>query len=117
MRMHGPRAHARASSRHVHGACARRFVNALGPQEKNETTFACGPCTLKKHHYSIRVEWLNLVELNDEHAIFEVWPTEQDRIAATHFMGIPDLEWAKVEGGNHYMYMARTQYDLCNEQI
>ena len=49
------------------------------------------------------------------YAVFSVWPTEQDRIAATHFMGIPDLEWAKVEGGNHYM--ARTQYDLCNEQL
>ena len=91
MRMHVPHAHARASSRHVHGACARRFVNALGPQEKNETTFACGPCTLKKGTYSIPVQWLNLVELTDEHAIFEVWPTEQDRIAATHVMDMPGL--------------------------
>ena len=114
MRMHVPHAHARASSRHVHGACARRFVNALGPQEKNETTFACGPCTLKKGTYSIPVQWLNLVELTDEHAIFEVWPTEQDRIAATHVMDMPGLEWAKQAGGK--LYMSRAQYDLCNEQ-
>ena len=31
------------------------YVNALGPQEKNATTFACGPCTLTKGHYSIPI--------------------------------------------------------------
>ena len=61
------------------------------------------------------VQWLRLVELTDEHAIFEVWPTEQDRIAATHFMDMPDLEWAKVEEGKYYM--SRGQYDLGNEQL
>ena len=61
------------------------------------------------------VQWLNLDELTDEYAIFSEWPTEQDRIAATHFMGIPDLEWAKVEGDNYYM--TREQYDLCDDQL
>ena len=56
-----------------------------------------------------------LDELTDEYAIFSVWPTEQDRIAATHLMGVPDLKWAKVEGGQHYM--DRAQYDLCNDQL
>ena len=93
----------------------RRFVNALGPQEKNETTFACGPCTLKKGTYSIPIEWLNLIELTDEHAIFEVWPTEQDRIPATHLLDMPDLKWEKEENGK--FYMKRAQYDLVNEQL
>ena len=89
-------------------SCSRR------PQQKNESTFACGPCTLKKGHYSIPVEWLNLIELTDEHAIFEVWPTEQDRIAATHLMDMPDLTCEKVEEG--VFHMPREQYDLCNAQ-
>jgi hypothetical protein len=37
----------------------------------------------------------------------------QDRIAATHLM--PDLKWAKVEGGRYFM--ERAQYDACNEQL
>ena len=68
-----------------------------------------------KGHFSVPVQWLNLDELTDEYAIFSVWPTEQDRIAATHLMGVPDLKWAKVEGGKHYM--DRVQYDLCNDQL
>ena len=55
------------------------YVNALGPQEKNTVTFECGPCTLKKGNYSIPIQWLNLLELTDEYAIFEDWPTEQNR--------------------------------------
>ena len=74
----------------------------------------CGPCKLVKGHYSVPIEWLNLVELNDDHAMFEVWPTEQDRIAATHVMEMPGLGWAKKAGGK--WYMSRAQYDLCNEQ-
>ena len=54
-------------------------------------------------------------ELTDEYAIFKVWPTEQDRVAATHFMDMPDLKWDKVEGGEYYM--ARAKYDLCNDQL
>ncbi len=60
------------------------------------------------------VQWLNLEELTDEHAIFKVWPTEQDRIAATHLMGMEDLKWEKVEDGKYYM--SRAQYDPCNDQ-
>ena len=56
-----------------------------------------------KNHYSIPIEWLNLEELTDEYAIFKVWPTEQDRIAVTHLMGIPDLKWQKLERGRFYM--------------
>ena len=41
--------------------------------------------------------------LTDEYAVFSVWPTEQNRIAATHLMGVPDLEWEKVEGGKYFM--------------
>ena len=67
------------------------------------------------NHYSVPVQWLILVELTDEHAIFKVWPTEQDRIAATHLMEMPDLEWEKVRGGRYYM--SRAQYDACNEQL
>ena len=44
-----------------------------------------------------------------------MWETEQDRIAATHLMGVPDLEWEKEEDG--LFYMSRAQYDLCNEQL
>ena len=29
--------------------------------------------------------------------IFKVWPTEQDRVAVTHLMGMTDLAWEKVE--------------------
>jgi hypothetical protein len=91
------------------------FVNALGPQEKNKETVQCGPCKLVKNHFSVPVEWLNLVELTDEYAIFAIWPTEQDRIAVTHLMGIPDLVWDKEEDGMYYM--KRAQYDMCNEQL
>ena len=49
------------------------YVNALGPQEKNVETFQCGPCKLIKNQYSVPVQWLNLVELTDEYAIFKVW--------------------------------------------
>ena len=90
------------------------YANALGPQEKNPDTVVCGPVTLVKKHYSVPIEWLNLVEVTDEHAIFEVWPTEQDRIAATHLMDMPDLKWEKVESGKYYM--SRAQYDTGNEQ-
>ena len=91
------------------------FVNALGPQEKNKETVQCGPCKLVKNHFSVPVEWLNLVELTDEYAIFAIWPTEQDRIAVTHLMGIPDLVWDKEEDGMYYM--KRAQYNMCNEQL
>ena len=75
----------------------------------------CGPCKLVKKHYSIPVQWLNLKDLTDEHAIFEVWPTEQDRIPATQPMEMPDLKWAKVEDGLYYM--TREQYDAGNDQF
>ena len=58
---------------------------------------------------------MDLKELTDEHTIFEVWETEQDRIAVTHLMDMPDLEWAKVEGDNYYM--TREQYELSNDQL
>jgi hypothetical protein len=54
-------------------------------------------------------------ELTDEHAAFKVWPTEQDRVAVTHLMGMEGLEWEKVEGELHFM--SRAQYDACNEQL
>jgi len=91
------------------------FANAKGPQEKNTSTFQCGPVTLKMNHYSVPIEWLNLVELTDEYAIFEIWPTEQDRIQATHLLDMPDLKWEKEEDGK--FYMKRAQYDFCNEQL
>ena len=47
---------------------------------------------------SVPIEWLILDELTDEYAIFKIWPTEQNRIAATHLMEMPDLKWEKVEG-------------------
>ena len=59
----------------------------------------CGPCTLTKNHFSVPVQWLDFVELTDEYAIFKVWPTEQNRIAATHLMGVPDLESRVDQGG------------------
>ena len=91
------------------------YVNALGPQENNKDTYQCGPCTLVKNHFSVPIEWLALDELTDEHAIFKVWPTDQDSIAATHLMDMPDLEWDKVEQGRHYM--SRAQYDAGNDQL
>ena len=39
----------------------------------------------------------------------------EDRIAATHLMGMEDLAWEKVEAGMYYM--SRAQYDACNEQL
>ncbi len=54
-------------------------------------------------------------ELTDDYAIFTVWPTEQDRMAVTHVMDMPDLAWEKREGDEYYM--SRAQYDLCNEQF
>ena len=75
------------------------------------------PCTLTKNHFSVPVQWLNFVRAHRrrEYAIFKVWPTEQNRIAATHLMGVPDLEWVKVEGDEHFMSCA--QYNLCNDQL
>ena len=70
---------------------------------------------LIEHHYSVPVQWLNLVELADDYAIFKVWPTEQDRLAVTHLMDMPDLKWEKVVRGK--FYMSRAQYDLCNDQL
>jgi len=76
----------------------------------------CGPCTLTKNHYSVPVQWLTLHELTDEYAVFKVWQTEQNRIAVTHIMGVPDLKWAKEEQrGKHFM--SRAQYELCNDQL
>ena len=92
-----------------------RYANALGPQEQNETTFMCGPCKLIKRHYSVPVQWLKLVELTDDYAIFEVWPTEQNRIAVTHLLDMPGIVWAKIEDGSYYM--TRAQYDAGNEQL
>ena len=86
-----------------------------GPAKQNTTTFDCGPCKLVKNHYSVPVQWLFLDELIDEYAIFKVWPTEQDRIAVTHLMDMPDLKWEKVVRGK--FCMSRAQYDLCNEQL
>ena len=91
------------------------YANALGPQKKNTVTEQCGPVKLINGHYSVPIEFLNLKELTDEYAIFEVWPTEQDRIAVTHLLDMPDLEWDKVEGGLYYM--SRKQYDADNEQL
>ena len=118
---HAAPRHASHRRAHAHATCS-----AVAPpnapshrracaQEKNTETVMCGPCKLVKGHFSVPMQWLNLDELTDEYAIFSVWPTEQDRIAATHLMGVPDLKWAKVEGGQHYMY--RAQYDLCNDQL
>ena len=91
------------------------LANARGPQEKNTETKPCGPLTLKKGAYSIPITWLNLFELTDEHAIFKVWPTEQDHIPATHLLDMPDLKWEKMEDGK--FYMSREQYDFCNDQL
>ena len=63
------------------------------------------------------VQWLNLEELTEEHAIFKVWPTEQDRLAATHLMDMPDLAWDKVDPEQGKYYMSRAQYNLGNEQL
>ena len=48
-------------------------------------------------------------------AIFKVWPTEQDRIAATHLMDMPDLKWEKEKDGRYFM--KRAQYDVVNDQL
>lgn len=98
---------------HHPSASSHRFHHIH--QEKNTKTFQCGPCKLIMNHYSVPVQWLNLVELTDEHAIFEVWPTEQDRIAVKHLMDMPDLKWDKVEGDR--FYMSRAQYDAGNDQL
>ena len=86
-----------------------------GPEEKIESTIACGPTTLVKNHYSVPVEWVNLHELNDDFAIFKAWPSEQNRVAATHLLAVPELKWAKEEGG--LFYLARSEYDLACGQV
>lgn len=91
------------------------IVPPLQPQEQNLITEDDGPCRLIKNHYSVRMEWVKLVELTDDYAIFESWPTEQKRIPVTHLMDMPDLVWAKVEDGRYYM--TRAQYDMGNEQL
>ena len=91
------------------------FATARGPEEKNESTITCGPTTLVKNHYSVPVEWVNLHELNDEFAIFKAWPSEQNRVAATHLLPVPELKWAKEEGG--LFYLARSEYDLACGQV
>ena len=91
------------------------YANALGPQEKNTQTEMSGPVKLINGHYSVPIDWLKLEELTDEYAIFVVWPSEQKRIAVTHFLELPDLKWEKVEDGKYYM--ARAQYDMGNEQL
>ena len=57
----------------------------------------------------------NLHELNDEFAIFKAWPSEQNRVAATHLLAVPELKWAKEEGG--LFYLARSEYDLACGQV
>eukprot|EP00966_Prymnesium_polylepis_P336846 7391776-Prymnesium_polylepis.1 len=69
------------------------------------------PRSLPDNCSSRQVEWLSLEELTDEYAIFKKWPTELDRLAVTHLMDMPDLEWEKVEGDR--FYMTRAQYDTC----
>ena len=91
------------------------MIPIIAHQEKNKKTVTCGPCKLIMNHFSVPVQWLTLVELADDCAIFKVWPTDQDRIAATHLMGVPDLKWEKKEGD--LFYMSRAQYDNCNEQL
>ena len=95
------------------------YVNALGKAEQNTETRQCGPVKLVKNHYSLPVQWLNLHELTDEHAIFKVWPTEQDRLAVAHLLEVPDLKWEKEEGQGEskLYYMSRAQYDTNNEQL
>ena len=43
------------------------------------------------------------------------WPSEQNRIAVTLLVDMPDIKWEKVEDGKYYM--SRTQYDMGNEQL
>ena len=69
------------------------------------------PRSLPDNCSSRQVEWLSLEELTDEYAIFKKWPTELDRLAVTHLMDMPDLEWEKVEGDR--FYMTRAQYYTC----
>ena len=83
--------------------------------EKYEERAARWPLTLVKNHYSVPVEWVNLHELNDEFAIFKAWPSEQNRVAATHLLAMPELKWAKEEGG--LFYLARSEYDLACGQV
>ena len=90
------------------------FVNARGPPEKNTVTYDCGPTRLINGHFSVPIEWVNLDELTDEYAIFKVWPTEQDRVAVTRLMDMPDMKWEKEEDGR--FFMKRAQYDHANEQ-
>lgn len=92
------------------------YANARGPQEKNQTTFQCGPCQLVRNHYSVPITFLNLKELTDEHAVFEVWETDQDRIAVTHLMDMPDLKWEKVDEEAGLYYMSLEQYENGYEQ-
>ena len=75
----------------------------------------CGPCLLKKGNYSVPIKWFILHKLTEDYAIFKHWPTEQDRIATTHLLEMPDIKWTKVEHGLHYM--SREQYDLNNDQV
>ena len=42
------------------------------------------------------------------------WPSEQDRIAVTHLLGMDDLTCELKDG---MYYMSRAQYDMCNEQL
>ena len=55
------------------------------------------------------------VHCSTRSCVFKVWPTEQDRVAVTHVMGMEGLEWEKVKEDLHYM--SRAQYDACNEQL
>jgi hypothetical protein len=92
-----------------------RLACTSSPEGRPRPTLRCGPCKLIANHFSVPIEWLILDELTDEYAIFKVWPTEQDRIAATHLMDMPDLKWEKEEDGRYFM--TRAQYDAGNEQL
>ena len=82
--------------------------------EKYEERAAHWPLTLVKNNGASRVGQ-NLHELNDEFAIFKAWPSEQNRVAATHLLAVPELKWAKEEGG--LFYLARSEYDLACGQV
>ena len=47
--------------------------------------------------------------------VFKAWPSEQNRVAATHLLPVPELKWAKEEGG--LFYLARSEYDLACGQV
>ena len=64
---------------------------------------------------SVPVQWVNFHELNDDFAIFKAWPSEQNRVAATHLLPLPELKWAKEEDG--LFYLARSEYDLACGQV